>query len=74
MFPKVYSALVAVGILVVLAAIVFIGLDYAGKGDTAGLDPRDLGLAIFGLVLAIVGGWLGSRNQAATGADPAPAK
>ena len=61
-----YLALTVIGVLVALAGLALIALDSLGKGDTSGLDLKDVGLVIVGLVLAIAGGALGARKPAPT--------
>lgn len=63
MASKAYVALTVVGVLVLLAGIVFVVLDYTGNGDTSGLDPKDLGILLVGLVLAIVGAVMSTRKR-----------
>lgn len=70
MVSKAYTALAAVGILVFLAGLAFIVLDYMGKGDTSGLDVKDVGIMILGLVLAAIGGVMSVRKKPE--ASPAP--
>ena len=62
MVSKGYVALAAVGILVMLAGMAFIVLDLMGKGDNSGLDPKDLGIVVVGLILTVVGGALSVRK------------
>ncbi len=59
------TALTIVGVLILLAAIAFIALDYLGKGDTSGLDYKDVGILVLGLLLAGVGVGLGRRKKPA---------
>lgn len=67
MVSKGYAVLTVVGILVLLLGLIFIALDFAGSGDTAGLDPKDLGIVLIGLILAIVGAALARRKTSAPG-------
>jgi hypothetical protein len=61
-------AVLIVGILLVLVGIGTMTLDYLGRGDSSGLDLKDLGLLIVGIILVIVGGAWGSRGSS----TPAP--
>lgn len=57
------TALLVVGVLVILLAVVSIAFDLLGRGDTQGLDPKDLGLLAVGVVLAGIGAALGARPR-----------
>ena len=70
MVSKGYVALAVVGILVMLAGVAFIALDLMGKGDSSGIDPKDVGIVVVGLVLAALGGVLSVRKKPAS--PPAP--
>ena len=56
---KASTALIVIGVLVTLAGIAFLVLDALGKGDSSGIDPKDIGLVVAGIVLGAVGGVLG---------------
>ncbi len=57
------TAVLVIGILLVLAGVAFITLDFLGHGDTSGLDVKDLGILGVGVILAAVGGALGSKGS-----------
>lgn len=64
------TVLLALGLLAIVAAVALIALDYLGRGDTSGLDPKDLGILGAGVVLVGVGAALG---RARTPPSPTPA-
>ncbi|HUZ79705.1 MAG TPA: hypothetical protein VMV28_03705 [Thermoplasmata archaeon] len=66
MLSRGYIALAAVGIVLFVAGIVFIALDYSGVGDTSGLDLKDVGLVVIGLILAAIGGAMAVRKRPAS--------
>lgn len=57
------TIVLGVGILAIVAGVVFIALDYAGMGDTSGLDYKDVGIIVVGIVLAGIGGALAGRKK-----------
>ncbi len=65
---KASTAFIVIGVLVTLAGIAFLVLDALGKGDSSGIDPKDIGLVVVGIVLGAVGAVLGrpQRPTAAT--------
>ena len=61
------TALVVLGVLFVIAGVAFIALDTIGRGDySSGIDPKDAGILVVGIVLAAIGGVLGRRKPAPT--------
>lgn len=56
------TILSAIGILAVVVGIVLIVLDYTGRGDTSGLDYKDVGILVVGIVLTGIGGSLAIRK------------
>ena len=58
------TALLILGVLLVIAGIGLIALDYAGKGDTSGIDYKDVGILVVGIVLAALGAALSRRGRA----------
>ncbi len=64
------TALIVVGALVTLAGIVFLVLDALGKGDSSGIDPKDIGLVVVGIVLGAVGGVLGRGGAPSSAPTP----
>lgn len=59
------TVLTVLGVLAILAGIGLIALDYLGKGDTSGLDYKDVGIIVVGIVLAAIGAALSGRKPAA---------
>ena len=59
---KVGLILAVVGVLAVVAGLAFIALDYLGAGDTSGLDPKDVGIVVVGVILLLAGLFLGRRR------------
>ena len=70
MVSKGYVLLTVAGILVMLVGLAFIALDLMGRGDNSGIDPKDVGVVVVGLVLAALGGVLSVRKKPAS--PPAP--
>ena len=66
MVSRGYTALAVIGIVLFVAGIVFIALDYSGRGDTSGLDLKDVGLVVIGLILAAIGGAMAVRKRPAS--------
>lgn len=60
------TALVVIGILLILGGIGLIILDQIGRGDSHGIDLKDVGIVILGIILAAIGGALGRRRPVAT--------
>lgn len=48
---------VIVGALLTALAIIGVSLDLTGRGDHAGLDPRDLATLVAGIVVLALGIW-----------------
>ena len=65
MVSRAYTALAGVGIVLFVVGIVLIALDYSGLGDTSGLDFKDVGLVVVGLILAGIGGVMSVRKSTA---------
>lgn len=71
--PKV---ILVVGILALVAGVAFVTLDLLGRGDSSGVDPKDLGVIAVGVLLLAVGLVLerrtGSRDAPTTDSPRAP--
>ncbi|MGI0132942.1 MAG: hypothetical protein ACREDK_07645 [Thermoplasmata archaeon] len=59
------SALLILGVLGVLGGVALIAIDVMGKGDTSGIDVKDVGILIVGVLLAVIGGALSRRRPSA---------
>lgn len=70
MLSKAYTALAAVGVLLFVIGLALITLDYLGKGDTSGVDYKDVGLTVLGLILAAIGGVMAVRKKPTTSPTP----
>ncbi len=62
MVSKTSLVLTVLGVLLLVAGVVFLALDLSGMGDTAGFDPKDLGFVVVGAILLGVGLGLRSRS------------
>lgn len=57
------TALLVVGIVAMVAGAAFIVLDLTGMGDSSGLDYKDLGIVVLGVVLSGIGAALAVRKK-----------
>ncbi len=69
---KTATALLVVGVILLVAGIAFIALDYSGAGDQSGLDYKDVALVLIGVVLAGIGAGLRSRAGTSPPAGASP--
>jgi hypothetical protein len=44
-----------IGVLLTLGSLALIAIDLSGMGDTRGIDYKDVGILIVGLIILIVG-------------------
>ncbi len=56
------TALIVIGVILVVVGAASMALDLSGRGDFGGLDPKDLGTLVVGILLLVVGGWLRGRT------------
>jgi len=49
------TTLKLIGVLLIIGAIALIIIDLSGVGDTSGLDYKDVGILIVGLIILIIG-------------------
>ncbi|MEM0118697.1 MAG: hypothetical protein QXV32_09645 [Conexivisphaerales archaeon] len=48
------TVLAIIGLLLIIGAFVLIALDYSGMGDMRGLDIKDVGVLLIGIILIAV--------------------